>query len=251
MFEIGNSLREARVRQQLDFVEVEQATKIRAKYLRALEEEQFAVLPAETYVKGFLRAYAEYLGLDGQLYVDEYNSRYVTGEEEPPARPRRSSVRPRQGGRGIETNVVLLALAGIAVVTALIIAAWKFGGGNNEQSIPNLGKPTAAPGHHVQRHKRHARKRVRRTHLVIRAVGGSSFLQIHAGSATGPPLYSGTLEPGSAGLPFLHLPIWLNAGAPEHLVFILNGGRLHFTAAPRPQTLLVTGKGVRPAPSGF
>ena len=74
MFEIGNSLREARLRQGLEFVEVEQATKIRGKYLRALEDEQFDILPGQTYVKGFLRTYAEYLGLDGQLYVDEYNS---------------------------------------------------------------------------------------------------------------------------------------------------------------------------------
>ena len=78
MFEIGNSLREARLRQSLELTEAELATKIRGKYLRALEEEQFDLLPAQTYVKGFLRTYAEWLGLDGQLYVDEYNSRYVT-----------------------------------------------------------------------------------------------------------------------------------------------------------------------------
>ena len=64
MFEIGNSLREARLRQTLDFPEVEQATKIRGKYLRALEDEQFDILPGQTYVKGFLRTYSEYLGLD-------------------------------------------------------------------------------------------------------------------------------------------------------------------------------------------
>ena len=50
------------------------------------------MLPAQTYVKGFLRSYADYLGLDGQLYVDEFNSRYVRGEleeeEEQPFRPR-------------------------------------------------------------------------------------------------------------------------------------------------------------------
>jgi hypothetical protein len=95
MFEIGNSLREARLRQGLDFPEIEQATKIRPKYLRALEDEQFDILPGQTYVKGFLRSYAEYLGLDGQLYVDEYNSRYVSGEEETPFRGRRSYPAPR------------------------------------------------------------------------------------------------------------------------------------------------------------
>ncbi len=81
MFEIGSSLREARLRKGLDFLEIETGTKIRGKYLQALEEEQFGVLPGETYIKGFLRTYADYLGLDGQLYVDEFNSRYVTPEE--------------------------------------------------------------------------------------------------------------------------------------------------------------------------
>ena len=112
MFEIGTSLREARLRRGIDFAQAEIATKIRGKYLRALEEEQFEVLPAETYVKGFLRTYAEYLGLDGQLYVDEFNSRYVAGEEREV--PRRSSIRPKRSRR-FETNVVLVALAVIAV----------------------------------------------------------------------------------------------------------------------------------------
>ena len=115
MFEIGNSLREARVRRAVEFAQAEQATKIRAKYLRALEEERFELLPSDTYVKGFLRTYADYLGLDGQLYVDEYNSRFVTDDWEP--RPRRSSVRPQRRSRRFETVAVLLVLAAISLVT--------------------------------------------------------------------------------------------------------------------------------------
>ncbi len=107
MFEIGNSLREARLRQGLEFAEVEQATKIRGKYLRALEDEQFDILPGQTYVKGFLRAYSEYLGLDGQLYVDEYNSRYIPGDAETPLRARSTSVGPR-GNPRVESSVVLV-----------------------------------------------------------------------------------------------------------------------------------------------
>src|SRR6266568_6547959 len=125
VFEIGNSLREARLRQGLDFPEIEQGTKIRGKYLRALEEEHFDVLPAQTYVKGFLRSYAEYLGLDGQLYVDEYNSRFVVGEEEQPSRPRRSA--PPSRGVQVQSRVVLLTLLGITAVTALVIVAWTRG----------------------------------------------------------------------------------------------------------------------------
>src|SRR5512132_3665661 len=122
MFEIGNSLREARVRQQLELGEVELATKIRARYLKALEEEQFDALPAQTYVKGFLRTYADFLGLDGQLYVDEYNSRFVVGEDDArPLRPRRSQARPDRRSSGLESRAVLVTLAAIAVVAALVI----------------------------------------------------------------------------------------------------------------------------------
>src|SRR5438445_6703277 len=109
MFEIGSSLREARLRQTLDFPEIEQSTKIRGKYLRALEDEQFDLLPAQTYVKGFLRSYAEYLGLDGQLYVDEYNSRYVVGDVETPIRPRQSP-RTHPGPQRVPRRVVLRPL---------------------------------------------------------------------------------------------------------------------------------------------
>jgi len=80
VFEIGNSLREARLRQSLDFPRIEEGTKIRGKYIEALEAERFEVLPGDTYVKGFLRSYAEYLGLDGQLYLEEYNSRFASAE---------------------------------------------------------------------------------------------------------------------------------------------------------------------------
>jgi cytoskeletal protein RodZ len=80
VFEIGGTLRDARLRLGLDFVELETRTKIRAKYLRALEDERFDVLPAATYVKGFLRTYAEALQLDGKLFVDEYVTRYAGSE---------------------------------------------------------------------------------------------------------------------------------------------------------------------------
>ena len=128
MFEIGNSLREARLRRHIEFSDAEHGTKIRGKYLRALEDERFELLPSHTYIKGFLRSYAEYLGLDGQLYVDEYNSRFVIGEEDTPVRsPRRvPAARSRRADRR-ESNIVLLALTAIGLVTALVIVAWRFG----------------------------------------------------------------------------------------------------------------------------
>ena len=137
MFEIGNSLREARVRQGLDYAQVELGTKIRSKYLKALEDEQFATLPAQPYVKGFLRTYAEFLGLDGQLYVDEYNSRHVVeGQDDVAPIVRRPPSQRQRRDRGIERKAVLLALLGIAILTALVIVAWKFGGSGSSSSPP-------------------------------------------------------------------------------------------------------------------
>jgi cytoskeletal protein RodZ len=145
VFEIGNSLREARLRQQLDFPELEQETKIRAKYLKALEDEKFDVLPAPTYVKGFLRNYADALGLEGQLYVDEYNSRFVTGEEDIPLRPRDYQRRPPALGPRFETRAVVLALGAIAVAVALVIGAWKWGSNDHEEAPPGAADGAAHP----------------------------------------------------------------------------------------------------------
>src|ERR671916_2206724 len=90
MAEIGEALREARMRNRIDMSEVESATKIRAKYLRALENEEWGLLPGPTFVKTFLRTYAEYLGLDARTLVEEYKQRYErpsSGELTPIAGP--------------------------------------------------------------------------------------------------------------------------------------------------------------------
>lgn len=76
MPDIGASLREARMRARIDVSEIEAQTKIRAKYLRALENEEWDLLPGPTYVKSFLKTYAEALELDAKLLVDEYKLRH-------------------------------------------------------------------------------------------------------------------------------------------------------------------------------
>src|ERR671920_27772 len=81
MPEIGDQLRETRMRNRIDITEVEQATKIRAKYLRAIENEEWDLLPGPTFVKSFLREYAKYLGLDARLLVEEYKLRYERPSE--------------------------------------------------------------------------------------------------------------------------------------------------------------------------
>jgi cytoskeletal protein RodZ len=237
VFEIGNSLREARLRQSLDFPEIEQGTKIRGKYLRALEDEQFDVLPAQTYVKGFLRSYAEYLGLDGQLYVDEFNSRFVVGEEEPQSRPRRSA--PPSRGVQVQSRVVLLTLLGIVSVTALVIVAWTRG---EPQTVTPVGLGTTKAATQKTPVVPAAAKSVR---LLVKASRGSCWLQVHKTSATGPILFQGTLDQGQQQL-FIARKLWITLDRPENLVTVLNGHTRRLPVG-GVKTLIVTPRGIRPA----
>ena len=225
MFEIGNSLREARLRQSLELSDVERATKIRPKYLRALEDEQFELLPAQTYVKGFLNTYAEFLGLDGQLYVDEYNSRYVTREEDEPFRPRRSTPGPRN--RRLESSVVLVTLVGIAVVFGLVIAAWKSGDDPTPaQTTPAL-RPVAPPD------------------LIVRAVRGSTQLQVRQGSQLGQERFFGTLANGDEKRFVLTGRLWVRIQRPN-VVQLIVAGRPKPLEARRARSYLVTSRGAAP-----
>ena len=234
MFEIGNSLREARLRQNLELTEAELATKIRGKYLRALEDEQFDLLPAETYVKGFLRTYAEWLGLDGQLYVDEYNSRYVTGEDETPYRPRRGGTRTH---RRNDSKGVIYALAGIGVLSALVIAAFRFGGADDTQGLPSLPRaatttPRTAPA----------------PSIVLRAVRGDSHVTVRTGSANGKQVFQGTIERGRAEH-FTSRRLWVSARPPANIRVTINGERVATPRGGTAQDLIVTAKGVSLAPT--
>ena len=219
MFELGNSLREARVRQALDYSQVELATKIRAKYIRALEDEAFEILPSETYVKGFLRSYSEYLGLDGQLYVDEYTSRYGA-EHRHDEQPRRPRVHQ---DRGLERKVVLAALFGIAALTALVFVAAKYGGSDTRNGgLPTLSTPAPKPPQALQ----------------LRGVGRGSYVEVHRGSAGGKLLLAGTVGRGDvqriAGSRF-----WLAIRRPTGVRITL-GGRAVSLPARRNLHVLVT-----------
>jgi len=217
MFEIGNSLREARTRQGLDIAHVELATKIRGKYLRAIEEEEFDALPPGTYVKGFLRGYAEFLGLDGQLYVDEYDSRFVNdGHVDAPKRPAQRARRPVD--HSFERRAVLLGLVGVAALAALVIVAWKFGGGSG--STPNVLTAKSSPAPRG---------------LVFSGAG--TYVEVRR-SATGPVLYQGTLRAGDLNA----VPgqrFWIRVTHPNHLRLTLNG-KIVSLPARRTLTVLVT-----------
>jgi hypothetical protein len=69
---VGQTLREARDQRGVDLSEVERVTKIRVKFLEAMEEDRWDALPGPAYERGFIEIYARYLGLDRQALLDEY-----------------------------------------------------------------------------------------------------------------------------------------------------------------------------------
>ena len=235
MFEIGSSLREARVRQGVDFPALEQTTKIRAKYLRALEDERFELLPAHTYIKGFLRAYADALGLDGELYVDEYNSRHVVADEETPLRSRRVPAAKRRRRERREAGAVLLALAAIGIVTSLVIAAWRFGG-PEESRVPGLGENGAATTQPAGATKPAAKARI-----ALWAARGDTRLEVRKGSLQGEVIHTGTLEQGQTKR-FTGPRLAVRVGRPQAVNVSVNGQRAVLT--PRWATYVVTPNGL-------
>ena len=217
MFQLGNSLREARARQGYGYPQVELATKIRAKYIRALEEEQFDVLPAETYVRGFLRAYADFLGLDGQLYVDEYESRFVADGFVDAPEQRRSREQRRDRELSFERRAVVLALVGVTALAALVIVAWRFGG--SSPSAPSVIPPQSAPS-------------------GLRFSGPGTYIEVRRDSSTGSVLYAGTMRVGETNL-VLGQRFWILVRHPAGLRLTLDGKSVSLPARKR-LTVIVT-----------
>ena len=135
--EIGSTLRETRTRLRIDLADVEAETKIRIRYLRAIENEEWDVLPGGAYTRSFIRTYANHLGLDGERLADDFR---LTVEAPPgaPIRPEPQRARERRAGGGprVPAGAVagLIALALIGVLVAIGLA-----GGDDEGSEPTTG----------------------------------------------------------------------------------------------------------------
>lgn len=107
--QVGEKLREARENRGLTLAMAEDATKIRKKYLEALEEGRDAELPGEAYTKGFIRTYGNFLGLDGAALVREFKSLRKQGREqeappEPQPQPQLAADEPAQAMRSTRSR---------------------------------------------------------------------------------------------------------------------------------------------------
>lgn len=222
MFEIGRSLREARTRRGLDLAQIERDTHIRGKYIVALEDEEFDRLPGPAYAKGFLRTYADYLGLDSQQFIDEYNSRFTPEEHLAP--PQLVKIRKRR-----RPETLLLAIPIAAALIALI--GWQLtrGGGHPAARRPTTTRQqTTAPV--TQTITRAVNPTPTRARLVFIAARGRCWLMVRRGSATGPLVYEATVEQGQT-VRFTAGTLWIRIGAPWNLDATLAGKPVQLPSA--------------------
>ncbi len=134
MISFGDELRRERELRDITLREVEQATKISIRYLQALERNEFGELPGGVFNKGFVRAYCDYIGVDGEAMVNAYlheaRTQVRSDRDEPhPFRRQPGSVRgdtaptagsPSRGRR----RWVLVVMAALVLAATAGIAAW-------------------------------------------------------------------------------------------------------------------------------
>ncbi|MEA2495732.1 MAG: cytoskeleton protein RodZ [Thermoleophilaceae bacterium] len=184
------------MRQRLDITDVEAQTKIRAKYLRALENEDFGMLPGATFVKSFLRTYAEFLGLDPHLLVEEYRARHDPRDESeltPFARPPSGRQRRRPSRR---PPWVPVAAAVVAIVALLLVLGLT--GGSSDNTGSSTTTTSAKTTKKATTKKKSSRRKSQRTASRPRTVklrlvpAGPTYVCVDKGQGT-QVVYEGTL----------------------------------------------------------
>ena len=243
VFDIGRSLREARENRGLQPEDVQKSLNIRERYLTALEEERWELLPGEAYTKGFLRTYAEFLGLNGTLYIDEFNERIAAQAEEPIVP---DSLAPRRG----RSNLLTRTIVGVFALAVVVFAASAVRPGSSaapsvEAASAALAKPVAIPVKPVVLHKAATPKpkaQPKPKLAVVRAVNGRSWFSVRIGGPNGKEIFRGFLNRGHNLTSGLRGNVWMRIGRPRAVTIAL-GNRLVRGLPGTPANLLLTADG--------
>ncbi len=141
MSPLGETLRRARLAKGITFEDAERVTRIPRKYLEALEQENFGILPAPVYARGFLRSYAGYLGLDPGALLPFFPVGHV---EEPKLEPLPEVKQPRTWSM---SGVIAVAVVGLLIL--LVVALYSVGREQSSGSLlreePSTADEGAAP----------------------------------------------------------------------------------------------------------
>jgi transcriptional regulator with XRE-family HTH domain len=201
--EIGRALREARLARGLALEAIEERTKIRVRYLTALENERFGELPGDAYARGFLRTYADHVGLDGQEVLAAYRARERLQEETPVA------PRPQRPYEPLRIGPAVAGLVTAVVLVASSLVAWQLGG-EDEPRAPTRPAPSPAPASAAP------------AVLALTATGDAPLV-VRRGGPQGRRVWSGTLREGRTLRLGLGRPLWLRTDAPQRLRLVVSG----------------------------
>ena len=228
MFEIGNTLREARVRRNLTLQQVEEDIKIRVKYVQAMENEDWDVMPGVTYVKGFLRTYSTYLGLDPDVIIGEFRSRAIAPSAEHHEPFGGSSVIGKpHGHRGRNTIVIVAIVCLIALAAIYALGMLNDSGGNDEPTTQpgalGIDSPSPSPSATPKPSPSSTAVPAWQKNLVkIEAKGGDCWMEVRRNNSTGVVLFSGTLKKSDMNK-FKGKDIWMSLGAPANVRLNVQG----------------------------
>ncbi len=196
---IGATLRDRRKELGKSLEEIESSTKIRSRYLEALEMEEWDIFPGKVYLKGFLRNYSRYLGLDEAeivnglppIYNHEEHTGPLPGKIEIPGRPRR------------KVAIILAVIAVFLLFSAQYIYRNYFNAplipdeqtnvtqNNPPQSPPAIIVPPEENNPPVQPEE--PKTIVDKMNLTIQSVEGKCWIEIKTGKTL---VYEGTLTKG-------------------------------------------------------
>jgi cytoskeletal protein RodZ len=144
--QVGQTLREARTERGIVLSEVERVTKIRVKFLRAMEEDRWDELPAPAYARGFLDIYARYLDLDAEALLEQYTETAEIADRAEPIP--RGVVQPgqlRRGGSTRPKKPIAIVVAGLVALIALgLVIAAALGGSSDGGKTKEHGAAKSA-----------------------------------------------------------------------------------------------------------
>jgi hypothetical protein len=131
MTPLGETLRRARQTKGITIEDAERVTRIPKKYLEALEVEDYGILPAPVYARGFLRSYAGYLGLDAQELLPFFPVGHV---EEPKLEPLPEVRQPRTWNMN-----GVIAMAVVVSLIAIVVLLYSLGRDDASPSFQRVG----------------------------------------------------------------------------------------------------------------
>jgi cytoskeleton protein RodZ len=240
---LGQILRQERELRDIPLDRIEEATRIRAAQLRAIEDDRLEALPAEAYARGFVRTYAEYLGLNGDDVVAIFNEQWNrSAHRAEPALPQT----PVSVARGSRTGLFSLwvALACLLLAGSAVLYLIGGSGGGHAASPPTTHAPSTQPVTDPTTSATQSPPPAQPAgvRMTVTAAQGSCWLEARRGSAGGTLLAERTLAPGQAVR--LHgRRVWLRLGDPTSVRLRVNGRTLSTAYPAQPINLLVTPHG--------